>query len=128
MTLYNYAFVKNNIVLNIGLFEDPSSELLEHFKNFYEADEIVLANEKAHSGGEYDGEFFWRKQPHPSWTKNYDTNEWQPPVLPPDDDKNYGWDEQTLSWICLDPPIPYPEDGQNYRWDIENSSWVVIEQ
>jgi hypothetical protein len=36
-------------------------------------------------------------QPYPSWNL---TSEflWEPPVSKPEDDKNYDWDEETISW------------------------------
>ena len=38
----NYAFIKNQTVVNVAVFDNPTSELLEQFKNEFELDEIVL--------------------------------------------------------------------------------------
>jgi hypothetical protein len=38
-------------------------------------------------------------QPYPSWTLNEDTCQWTPPTPYPSDNKDYEWDESTLSWI-----------------------------
>ncbi|SVD61393.1 uncharacterized protein METZ01_LOCUS414247, partial [marine metagenome] len=35
--------------------------------------------------------------PYPSWS--WDGNEWLPPTPYPDDGSDYGWDEDTTSWI-----------------------------
>lgn len=42
---------------------------------------------------------FYAPQPYPSWTISAPTWIWQPPTPHPNDGKNYGWDEATLSWI-----------------------------
>jgi len=42
---------------------------------------------------------FYAPQPFPSWTLNEDSSIWEPPTPMPEDDKFYGWDEDTLSWI-----------------------------
>jgi hypothetical protein len=38
-------------------------------------------------------------KPFSSWTLDEETCLWNPPVAKPEDDKNYLWDEETLSWI-----------------------------
>ena len=107
MTLNNYAFIKNNNVINVAVFEDPTNELLDHFKNEFELDEIVLATDKATINGTYDGNKFWIPQPYPSWIKNEELNEWQSPVPHPvteeGSDESYVWDENTISWLLLPP-------------------------
>jgi hypothetical protein len=42
---------------------------------------------------------FISPQPFPSWTLNEETCKWQPPYLPPQDNKAYNWNEETLSWV-----------------------------
>lgn len=107
MTILNYAFIKNKQVINIAVFENPTSELLNHFKNEFELDNIVLAIDKATIGGTYDGTKFWLPQPYPLWIKNEELNEWQPPVPYPvieeGSDEYYVWDENTTSWLLLPP-------------------------
>lgn len=39
------------------------------------------------------------EQPYPSWTWDDDVALWQPPFLPPDEDKIYDWDEDNQVWI-----------------------------
>jgi hypothetical protein len=107
MTLNNYAFIKDNTVINIAVFEDPTNELLDHFKNEFELNEIVLATDKTTIGGTYDGTKFWLPQPYLSWIKNEELNEWQSPVPYPTieegSDESYVWDENTTSWLLLPP-------------------------
>jgi len=58
---------------------------------------------KNHAGIGYtydeDRDAFIPKQPFNSWTLNEDTCRWEAPSARPDDDKNYTWNEETLSWI-----------------------------
>ena len=107
MTLNDYAFIKDNAVINIAVFEDPTNELLSHFKNEFELDEIVLGTDKATIGGTYDGNKFWLPQPYPSWIKNEELNDWETPVPYPTieegSDEYYVWDEDTTSWLLLPP-------------------------
>ena len=46
-----------------------------------------------------DRDAFYAPQPFPSWTLNEDSCIWEPPTPMPEDDKFYGWDEDSLSWI-----------------------------
>jgi len=47
-------------------------------------------------------------QPWPSWSLD-ENNLWQPPIPEPDD-KDYRWDEESLTWVPL--PSPLPADQQ----------------
>ena len=38
-------------------------------------------------------------QPYPSWVLNEETCRWESPIPYPADNKNYYWNEETLSWI-----------------------------
>ena len=38
-------------------------------------------------------------KPYPSWVLNPQTLNWESPILLPDDENNYVWDEISLSWI-----------------------------
>ncbi len=102
MAELNYAFIKDENVVNIALFDNPSDELLNHFKNFHQVDQIILANERAIMGSTYDGTKFWLPQPYPSWIKNEELNEWEAPVPYPvfdeENPKYYNWNEDILNW------------------------------
>ena len=45
---------------------------------------------------------FLYPQPYPSWVLNEDTCLWDPPVAMPDDDQDYLWDEDSLSWLVVE--------------------------
>ena len=52
-------------------------------------------------------EFNLRK-PYPSWVGDIDTMSWQPPLAYPQDDKNYYWDEPSVSWKEFTPVVELP--------------------
>ena len=97
-----YALIKNNNVVNIIVFDNPSSDLINQFKEFHDVDLIIKDNNKASIGGTYDGSKFWPLQPYPSWIKDEELNEWISPVEKPEFDlKNpilYIWNEEILNW------------------------------
>ena len=41
---------------------------------------------------------FISPKPYPSWTLNETTCQWEAPVVKPDDNKDYDWNESTKSW------------------------------
>jgi UTP-glucose-1-phosphate uridylyltransferase len=100
----NYAFIKNQTVVNVAVFDNPTSELLEQFKNEFELDEIVLTPHiyVAPSDSYVNGKFIAKKHVFDSWTFNEDTYSWEPPVAYPDDTLDYVWDEETTSWVLKD--------------------------
>ena len=104
MAELSYAFIKAGDVVNVAVFDDPSDELLAHFKAEFSLDDILPMTERTAIGGTWDGTKFWRPKPYPSWVKNEETNEWDAPVAKPTDDKFYVWDEPTTSWKEFVPP------------------------
>lgn len=48
------------------------------------------------------------RKPYPSWVGDIDTMSWQPPVPYPQDDKQYYWDEPTVSWKEQTPVVQLP--------------------
>ena len=42
---------------------------------------------------------FYSPQPYPSFILNETKGIWEAPVAYPDDGKEYGWNEETLSWV-----------------------------
>lgn len=102
-TTADYAFIKDNQVINVAVFEHPIDENLKTLMiQEFELDQILLSENNCAVGGTYDGLKFWLPQPFPSWTKNEDLNEWEAPVpYPAFDEKNpkyYAWNEETLNW------------------------------
>jgi hypothetical protein len=103
----NYAFIKNQTVVNVAVFDDPTLELLEQFKNEFELDEIVLTPHiYVVPSDSYVNEKFIAKQVFNSWIFNEDQYCWEPPVPypaeTPDSELNYVWDEETISWVLED--------------------------
>ena len=45
-----------------------------------------------------DRDAFIAPKPYPSWILNETTCQWEAPVAYPDDDKEYDWNEQNLTW------------------------------
>lgn len=103
----NYAFIKNQTVVNIVVFDDPTLELLDQFKNEFELDEIVLTPHiyVAPSDSYINGKFI-AKQVFNSWIFNEDGYCWDPPVpypaATPEGELDYVWDEETISWVLKD--------------------------
>jgi len=48
------------------------------------------------------------RKPYPSWVGDINTMSWQPPVPYPQDDKQYYWDEPTVSWKEFTPVVELP--------------------
>ena len=94
----NYAMLKNSIVQNIIVLDDPSETTIEYFKNLHEVDEIIIAGENCFVNSEYDNGVFWNSKPYPSWIKDYEINYWKAPVEHPEDGNLYSWDEENVSW------------------------------
>jgi hypothetical protein len=42
---------------------------------------------------------YWEKSGYPSWVFDEATCAFKPPVIYPEDGKNYQWDEPTTSWV-----------------------------
>lgn len=45
---------------------------------------------------------FIAPKPFSSWVLNENTCQWEPPVMRPNDGKNYHWNEPTTSWILVE--------------------------
>jgi len=103
MNTIKYVCVKNGLITNIIVFDDPVDvQLVEQVKNALLLDVLIPFAIGASIGGTYDGEHFWGVQPYPSWVRNQETHNYEPPTLYPTDDKRYKWNEDTLSWIELE--------------------------
>ena len=102
MTIKEYSFIKNGEVINNVIFENPSNELLNIFKEEHQVDLIIESGQYAEVGGTYDGTKFWPKKRFPSWIKDEENHKWIPPVPLPEKDpnvpKSYKWIESTLTW------------------------------
>jgi len=111
MTKENYAFIKDGLVINIAVFEDPDNELLAHFKDTFSLDHIIPSEGVAIIGGTYDGTNFTPPAPYPSWVLDNDLRKWNPPIPMPYNEKLYQWNEETISWEEI-----YIEDLYRRHW------------
>ena len=104
MNTVRYALIKDGIVTNIIVFEEPvDTQLVEQIKNEFLLDAVIPATTGASIGGTYDGEHFWGVQRYPSWVRNQDSHGYEAPTPYPEFDienpKLYTWDEATTSWV-----------------------------
>jgi hypothetical protein len=62
--------------------------------------ETPLRKNYAGVGDTYDSvrDAFYEPQKYPSWILNETTCQWDAPVTPPDDGKEYEWNEETTNW------------------------------
>jgi len=113
----HFAQIENNIVIRVIVVSD--TDILDESGN--KSEEIGVIFCKDLLGGElwvqtsYNSNFrknyagigftfdsernaFIPPQPYPSWTLNEDTCRWECPVPYPNDDKDYRWNESTVSW------------------------------
>jgi hypothetical protein len=93
-----YAVIKDNLVVNVILFDTPSQETLDFFIQDLNVDKIIPCPEKCAPKFTWDGSKFISPQYFLSWSYDEEINDWVPPTPKPDDGKRYGWDEPTLSW------------------------------
>jgi hypothetical protein len=106
----NFAEINdNNIVLRVLVTnnDDPAGDegyqwLLDNLggtwvKTSYNA---TIRKNFAGIGFRFDAELdaFITPQPYDSWSLDSEA-QWQPPTPYPEDEKNYRWNEPTLSWV-----------------------------
>lgn len=92
----NYALIKNNKVINVVVFDNPTEELLNTFKEFHQVDYIVLSKDSG-IGWDWDGIDFIPPKPHLSWVLN-ENKIWEAPIPKPDTEESYFWNENMLRW------------------------------
>jgi hypothetical protein len=95
----SYAFIKNNVVVNIALFDDNVDQaILDFFAQESNVDLLVLTDNNAYIGGDYIEEQFRSACLFSSWIWDKVKKEWVAPISMPDDDKSYYWNEELLNW------------------------------
>ena len=101
--MIKYAAIKDNKVVNLIVFENPSLEELSDVANAMEVDLLIpLTVTGAGIGSDYiDGEIR-PVQLYPSWIWNFSSKIWDAPNSKPEDDNKYFWDESTLSWKVVE--------------------------
>ena len=76
-----YAVIKDSVVINVIIFDNPSQELIDYFKDMYSADLIMDVDGDIYCaiGGTWDGIKFTLPQPEPSWKYDDESRQWVPP-------------------------------------------------
>lgn len=110
----HYAFLdENNIVTEVivGRNEDEVVDGISDWETYYGEFRGQVCKRTSYNGNirkNYAGigmtydpmrDAFIAPQPYPSWVLNEDSCLWEAPVAYPTDDKMYGWDEETTSWV-----------------------------
>jgi hypothetical protein len=133
-----YAFVKDNVVVNTAIIDDTNVELMQHLKQELNLDYVVEATEKTQIGATYDGVLFWTHKPYESWIKG--EIDWIAPLPKPSNDKQYEWDETTVSWVEIakpyeswtfngeawEAPSPKPSLDKFYIWNENELQWKEV--
>ena len=113
----HFAKVENGIVsqvivaeqdfINSGAVGDPSSWVQTSYNTHagvHRNGGTPLRKNYAGIGMIFDEQrdAFYVPQPFPSWILNEDTCIWEAPIPYPQDNNNYKWNEQTLSWNLIE--------------------------
>lgn len=109
----HYAFLNdNNIVTEVivGRNEDEVVNGISDWEEYYgnkKGQRCIrtsynsnIRNKYASIGDTYDEELdaFIAPQPFESWSFNQSSLNWDPPISYPNDEKDYMWNEDSLSW------------------------------
>ena len=111
----HFAKVVNTIVTQVIVAEQDFVDTQEGtwiqtsyntYGGVHSGGKTPLRKNYAGIGNTYDSDrdAFYDPQPYPSWILNENSCIWEAPTLMPEDDKFYGWDEDTLSWIEVKGP------------------------
>jgi hypothetical protein len=165
----HYAFLnKNNIVTHVipGRNENEVIDGISDWEEYYQevtGQKCKRTSYNTFNGVHKDGGVPFRKnyaapghfyneeldafippQPHDSWTLDEETCSWNAPILPPDNENSYLWNEEIGNWELFippkvyeswvwneetnnwNPPIPYPQDQQKYQWNEQNQTWDLL--
>ena len=135
---------ENNVVIKTTLVNDDTATDeaagIDFLKNLYndpdavwkQYDKYTVENESTNGGTPFrgngaalggswdeDNQVFWRRQPFPSWSKDFSNYSWKPPVdFPPNlEGRRIFWNEDLLRWEA--------QSGENYfYWNPDTSEWV----
>jgi hypothetical protein len=107
----HYAFLdQNNIVTEVIVGKDET-DTSHDWEQFYGEFRNQVCKRTSYNGKirknyagigytyDYNRDAFISPKPYPSWTLNETTCRWDAPTPCPTDNKNYYWDETTVSWI-----------------------------
>lgn len=94
-----YAVLNNNIIENVIIAD--SKEVAEQVTNKTCIQQTSLTGTAEVNGDLYNG-IFRPAKPYESWIWSESNLWWESPVLIPDNQKAYYWDEDALSWKLVD--------------------------
>ena len=108
----HYAFLDDNNVVTEVITGKDETELIdgltpEEWYGNYRGQRCVrtsynnnIRKQYAGIGFTYDdvADVFVSPQPFPSWTLDANHN-WRPPTMPPENDGDWVWSEETLEWV-----------------------------
>ena len=95
------------------VFQDRGQDYINNTLNLQ--GKWVLATKNSYFGAFWDEEnnCFIPTQPFPSWSFNFETQDWEPPFLPPTDDKpNWIWNEEKQDWDSVQEFLANLEQGE----------------
>lgn len=109
----HFAKVENGIVVNVIVAEEdfiqsgsvgnPDDWIRTSYntQNNQHQNGTPLRGNYAGVGYIYDkdNDVFYPPQPFNSWILDENTWSWQSPISYPNDDKDYSWDEDSMSWV-----------------------------
>lgn len=92
--------------INTGLFGDPNSFIQTSYNTHggvHANGGTPLRKNYAAPGFVYDRarDAFIPPKPYASWILNEDTCLWEAPILYPDNQQYYTWDENSVSWVVF---------------------------
>ena len=98
----HYAKIESDIVTNVIVAEQDFVDAQEGTW-VQTSDTGSIRKNYASIGYSYDAarDAFIPPQPYPSWTLNEDTCRYDAPVVMPEDDKYYRWDESITNWKAV---------------------------
>ena len=97
-------WLKTSYNIRGGIYYDPATNQPTEDQSVIQEDEGRMRKNYAGIGYTYDLEkdAFIPPQPFESWTLNEDTCLWEAPVVYPEDNNDYSWDEATTSWVAVE--------------------------
>ena len=102
--MIKYAAIKDNLVVDVLVFDDPSQKELADISLTLGVDLLLPLTNNAGIGSKYIDGVLRPIQPYLSWVWNDSSKEWDAPTAKPLDDKKYWWNESTLTWDLITPP------------------------
>ena len=112
MSTYISLLDSNNVVKYVVQSPDDGQDWTTIWADKYNCKCLVTArdgsvrNKFAKTGDTYyeDIDSFIECQPYPSWSLNKTAKQWEPPIVKPEDDKVYEWDEDDTNWVVVYDP------------------------